>query len=234
MASKQKKRYFQYIDGENKGKVVMLTDIFESDGELFYEFDNKDTMNRQFISKMTAKKEQLAKKFMVEVSSPLKPDLWRFEEVKSTVVDMGNQERKTVPPLDDILAMDEANKNSADGTYAISSSLGKKKLRFPINTPTEFPELPGLDWFEEEDVPEQKKPQQSIPVNETPIEMEPYVEDGEIIDEVPEFLRKKNNQFNNKQPFSLFSRNNSHMTIRKEKQSEYWLSLQKNTIQKYQ
>lgn len=154
---KKQKRYFEYIDGESKGKVVLLTGVFEEGGELFYEFNDGETVNKQFISPMTSKKSALDKKFMVEVKSNLNEDLWRFDEVKSTVVDMGNMEHQTAPPLDDILAIDTTQEKDENGSYTIKSSLGKKKLRFPVNLPTTFQELPGVDWFDEEEAKSVKK-----------------------------------------------------------------------------
>ena len=39
---RKQKRYFQWIDGEMKGDIVLLESIEEFEGETFYNFDEKN------------------------------------------------------------------------------------------------------------------------------------------------------------------------------------------------
>jgi hypothetical protein len=50
---RKQKRYFQWIDGEMKGDIVLLESIEEFEGETFYNFDDGESCNLRFISKMT-------------------------------------------------------------------------------------------------------------------------------------------------------------------------------------
>jgi len=152
MAKKIKRpaRYFQYIDGEQKGKVVELKDIFEESGEMFYSFDDGESINTAFISPMTTSISSLKNKFLVEIQSPGKDYMWGFYKVKPQVVDLGNQETVTAPPLEDI--MRRGTDKDENGQYTINgeSMLGKDKLVFPMKNdidPNNITPLPKLDWF---------------------------------------------------------------------------------------
>ena len=147
---KRPSRYFQYIDGEEKGKVVELKDIFEESGELFYSFDDGESINSVFISPMTTSISTLKNKFLVEIQSPRSEYMWRFQKVSSHVVDLGNGDSTTAPPLEDLLR--RGMYKDENGNYIIEgdSMLGKDKILFPLNNdikPQEIKPLPELDWF---------------------------------------------------------------------------------------
>lgn len=47
-------RFFQWIDGEDAGKVVKLEDIDVIDGQTFYCFDDGEMCNMMLIAQMTS------------------------------------------------------------------------------------------------------------------------------------------------------------------------------------
>ena len=53
-----------------KGEIAILENITEFEGETFYNFDDGESCNLRFISKMTNSKIDLKNKFMVEIESP--------------------------------------------------------------------------------------------------------------------------------------------------------------------
>jgi len=69
-------RFFQYIVGENKGKVVKSTDIIEEDGMRFVCFDDGTRCNIEFIAPINS--EELVRKLMAEVSDS--SNVWMFKE----------------------------------------------------------------------------------------------------------------------------------------------------------
>lgn len=118
----KEKRYFEWIDGDDKGKVVTLDYIdIEKDNmgrntEIYY-FDNGDSCPKEFISPMTMFAGELKKrnpdgspgspKFMVELDTPT--NVWTFAEVKGHTVNLGvsngsGDGTRFVAPLEDILA----------------------------------------------------------------------------------------------------------------------------------
>ena len=77
---KKQRRYFQWIDGEMKGDIVTLESIEEFEGETFYNFDDGESCNLRYISKMTNSHLDLKNKFMVEIESPSNPST--FETIQ--------------------------------------------------------------------------------------------------------------------------------------------------------
>jgi hypothetical protein len=79
-------RFFQYIVGDNKGKVVKSTDIIEEDGMRFVCFDDGTRCNVEFIAPINS--EGLVRKLMAEV--PDSSNVWMFREEW-----IGRQEERT-------------------------------------------------------------------------------------------------------------------------------------------
>lgn len=137
----KRNRYFQWIDGENKGLVTKLENITEFDGEYFYNFDDGETCNQRFVSKMTNNPSDLKEKFIVEVASPR--DTWKFTTITSGKFrDAQTNEMIDIPPVEDI--------TSASGTgnniNVEHSKLGQSRAVPPsYNGP--FYELPSLDDY---------------------------------------------------------------------------------------
>jgi hypothetical protein len=67
---RKQRRYFQWIDGENKGEVETLETIEDFEGEIIYNFVGGESCNQRYISKMTESVTDLKGKFMVEVENP--------------------------------------------------------------------------------------------------------------------------------------------------------------------
>ncbi len=122
-------RYFQWLDGENAGKVETLSDISCVDGEYFYNFVGGESCNERYISPMTRNSVDLKNKFMVEIINP--SDTWGFETIKMgkyTYMDPAAGEQTVdVPPLEDITGA-SGNGNSLN---VENSKLGKKKYTPP-------------------------------------------------------------------------------------------------------
>lgn len=124
----KEKRYFEWIDGEDKGSVVTLDyiDVDKDDnGNTVetYVFTNGDSCYKDFISPMVHYVGDLHKpnkdgspsipKFMIEVSSPT--NVWTFSDVKGKTVDLGvvngaDSGKRNVPALEDILTFDKGGK----------------------------------------------------------------------------------------------------------------------------
>lgn len=160
----KRNRYFQWIDGENKGLVTKLENITEFDGEYFYNFDDGETCNQRFVSKMTNNPGDLKEKFIVEVASPR--DTWTFTTISgSKFRDAQTNEMVDVPPVEDI--------TSATGTgnniNVEHSKLGQTRAVPPTyNGP--FYDLPSLDDYLliESDQEEDYKPHHKIHQQATP------------------------------------------------------------------
>ena len=137
---KKQKRYFQWIDGEFKGEIVILESIEEFDGETFYNFDDGESCNLRFISKMTNSTADLKNKFMVEIDSPVNP--WSIETVqpKKYIDESMKGEDIDIPSLHDIL---QANGDTAN---IENSDIGKDKL-VPPKKPQRLMDLPSIDDY---------------------------------------------------------------------------------------
>lgn len=137
----RRKRYFEWIAGEDIGNVVSLENIEEFDGEVFYNFDDGESCNLRFISKMTNSVADLKEKFMVEIENPSNP--WTFETVQSKkyVDESMKGEDIEIPTLHDIL--------QARGTSANieNSDIGMEKL-VPPKRQQRFVELPTIEEYQ--------------------------------------------------------------------------------------
>jgi len=137
---KKQRRYFQWIDGEMKGDIVTLESIEEFEGETFYNFDDGESCNLRFISKMTNSQIDLKNKFMVEIESPSNP--WTFETIqpKKYVDESMKGEDVDIPSLHDILQAhgDTANIENSD--------IGTEKL-VPPRKEQRLIDLPSVSDF---------------------------------------------------------------------------------------
>lgn len=140
MSLKKQRRYFQWIDGEMKGEIAILENITEFEGETFYNFDDGESCNLRFISKMTNSKMDLKNKFMVEIESPSNP--WAFEVVqpKKYIDESMKGEDIDIPSLHDILQA------HGDSTSIDNSDIGTEKLIPPRNQ-QRLIELPSIEDF---------------------------------------------------------------------------------------
>ena len=140
-------RYFQWIQGENSGIVTKLVNITEMDGEYFYNFEDGESCNIRFVSKMTSSPSELKDKFIVEIISPNDP--WRVEQISTGFFkDATTQENVDVPPLEDITGASGTG-NSIDIS---KSAVGSTKYIAPrYNGP--MYELPTLDDYFYEETP---------------------------------------------------------------------------------
>lgn len=137
---KKQRRYFQWIDGEMKGDIVTLESIEEFEGETFYNFDDGESCNLRYISKMTNSQLDLKNKFMVEIESPSNP--WTFETIqpKKYIDESMKGEDIDIPSLHDILQA------HGDTTTIENSDIGTEKL-VPPRKEQRLIELPSVSDF---------------------------------------------------------------------------------------
>ena len=104
-------RYFEWIAGDDIGEIVTLESIEDVDGEIIYNFDNDDSCNQRFISKVTGSEFDLKGKFMVEINSPSNP--WTVEEEKPRIYsDRSMSENVEIPSLKDIVTNGQGGSGS--------------------------------------------------------------------------------------------------------------------------
>lgn len=144
------KRYFQWLVGDDQGKVVELIDITQEDGEYFYNFDDGESCNMSYVCAATTDKNMLKGKAMVEVPGPY--NAWKFEEIKTGSFTTAEDEHVVVPPLEDILGQDK------DGN--LSSAVGTKRLIPPKSNPIKGMPLPSVQEYLRQSK-EEKLPQSS-------------------------------------------------------------------------
>lgn len=137
------RRYFQWLVGDDMGKVCELLDITQEDGEYFYNFVDGESCNLSYICPATNDKNQLRGKAMVEVPGP--HNCWKFEEVKMGSFTTAENEHVDVPPLQDIIGM------STDNTLD-QSALGTMSLTPPKSNPIKGMPLPDImDYLRDTD-----------------------------------------------------------------------------------
>lgn len=170
----KQKRYFQYLIGESKSTVAELKNIIEMEGETYFEFGDGETINAKFIAPMTQKADILRGKYMVEVSDVT--NIWKFESIKETKVDLGDGKQVNVPPLDDILY------TPVGGGDVPNSVLGMTRL---IPPPRQFKpcSLPTIDDYK-------VKETEVVEVKETPIikpkpESTVEIKEQEVVKPIP-------------------------------------------------
>lgn len=172
-----RKRYFEWIDGDDKGLVVSLESISELDGETFYNFDDGESCNLRFISKMTNDIVDLKGKFMVEVENPY--NIWTFEPIetqmpKGVKADGDDQ----IPTLHDFI---KSNAGGGSSTADITDSdLGKDKLVQPKKAQQLKP-LPKKEDYEEKPIEKI-----DVPVNQKQqnVEKQPEIDSNKKDEEV--------------------------------------------------
>ena len=137
---RKQKRYFQWIDGEMKGDIVLLESIEEFEGETFYNFDDGESCNLRFISKMTNSTSDLKNKFMVEIESPSNP--WTLEQIqpKKYIDESMKGEDIDIPSLHDMLQA------HGDTTNIENSDIGKDRL-VPPRKEQRIIDLPSIDEY---------------------------------------------------------------------------------------
>ena len=131
------KRYFQWLVGDNQGKVVEFIDITQEEGEYYYNFDDGESCNMSYICAATTDKNMLRGKAMVEVHGPY--NAWHFEEIKTKSFTTAKDEHIEVPPLEDILAQD-TNGN-------LESAVGTMRLIPPKSNPIKGMPLPSIQEY---------------------------------------------------------------------------------------
>lgn len=191
------RRYFQWIDGDDFGKVETLAGIRYEKGEYFLDFDSGESMNMRFVAAMTNDPNSLVHKFMVEIKDPY--DRWGKNVKKPRVETVGdaNGDNITVeiPPIDDIVG---ATRNG-DGNFTVEQSAVGKVTMTPPRFMGPFSPLPDpAEYLAEENerkitamrerrrpeddraaVPEPERiaqPKAERPVIETPAELTTEVE----------------------------------------------------------
>lgn len=100
----KEKRYFEWIDGDDKGTVVILDYIEEDEDSELYVFNDGTSCYKEYISPMTTTPGDFKTgkpKFMVEVESPT--NIWGFEDVTSKTVRL-HDETVVAPSLEEIVA----------------------------------------------------------------------------------------------------------------------------------
>ena len=135
------RRYFEWIDGEDSGEVVILESIEIIDGETFYHFDNGDSCNLRFISKMTNNRADLKGKVMVEISSPSNP--WTTETIqpKKYIDESMKGQDIEIPTLHDMLKANGSVTNLTDSDVGTTRLIPPKmpQGQLPLPSPEEYP-----------------------------------------------------------------------------------------------
>ena len=131
------RRYFQWLVGDDRGKVVEFIDITQEDGEYFYNFDDGESCNMSYICPATNDRNMLKGKAMVEVPGP--HNAWKFEEIKTGSFTTADDEHVVVPPLEDIIGQ------SKDGN--VESAVGTMRLIAPKSNPIKGMPLPSVQEY---------------------------------------------------------------------------------------
>lgn len=100
----KEKRYFEWIDGDDKGTVVVLDYIEDDEDSELYVFDDGTSCYKEYISPMTSSPGDFKTgkpKFMVEVDSPT--NIWSFEDITSRTIKL-HDETVVAPSLEEIVA----------------------------------------------------------------------------------------------------------------------------------
>ena len=117
------KRYFQWLSGDNIGKVVEFNRVEEDEDMMFFVFTNSDGMeercNVDFIADI--KEKNPIGKYMIEVSDP--NNIWHFQETY-----VGGQEERW-------------EKNEKGQLVCVAPAIPGKRKVVPI------PPKPSLDRF---------------------------------------------------------------------------------------
>lgn len=134
----KKTRYFQWIAGDDIGNVVILNNITEYDGGIYYNFNDGESCNIEFISKMTNTVADLKGKLMVEIDSISNP--WTIDVVQPKKYTEG-EESYEIPTLHDVL-LAQGHESQID-----KSDVGRQKLSPPKNNNYEIIDLPKIEDY---------------------------------------------------------------------------------------
>lgn len=141
------KRYFQWLDGEDRGKVVTLKNVFKEGNDTYFEFDDGESCLVDFIapmansvgemkSKRKNKDGKITPAFMIEVSSP--SNVWSWQQIRSHGVDLGTGRSELAPPIEDIMMVSsEGTVNSAEGKFNLVAPPQEVNL-LPLPTYEDF------------------------------------------------------------------------------------------------
>ena len=160
-----RKRYFQWIDGENKGQVVTLIGIDQFEGETFYHFDDGEDCNARYVAKMTNSIGDLREKFVVEIEGP--SNAWGLEERKPKTHVEKDGTSYEIPTLHDILQA------HGDGSEAKGSDAGALVL-VPPRMMQHIIDLPTMEQYP---MPNAAPEIVEKPVRRTLSELEPHKEE---------------------------------------------------------
>ena len=134
-------RYFQWIAGDDKGKIATLAHIVNIDGEQYYEFTDGERCSLTFISPMTTDIRQLRGKLLVEIDSPTNPWEFYIEEPKLYKDESMRGQEIEIPSLHDITKAEGQVTNlehSDVGTEKIRPPKRNQNLR-PLPNPNDYP-----------------------------------------------------------------------------------------------
>ena len=188
----KEKLYYQYLPGTSyEGEICLLTRIFTDDGEIYYEFDNGEICNKEFIADFTLNERDLQNKVMVQLSS--RNDKWEFKDM----FQMTNDALLNVSSSDgtEFIAPDY-------GSYTANNSFMKKKLIAPKTIIRNMPSPSYEDYMSYDDLialgitPKIKKPE---PVKTEKIENTIDTKEQDVnIPQTSEKIVTKNENINNK------------------------------------
>ena len=133
---KNSNRYFQWIMGERRGEVVVLDQMIEEDGDMFYSFKDNSRINVDLVAEIN--QQDLSRKMMAEVSDP--NNLWRFEEIKKkkegprySEKDAQTGEVYEIPSVEDLV---NADLSGEQGQTRPSNKPQRKKINLVPPRPT--------------------------------------------------------------------------------------------------
>lgn len=169
-------RYYQGLPNSGyDGVIVKLVKIFEDNGIIFYEFDNEEICNEEFIAPFTLNIEDVKGKFFVELAS--EKDIWEIMPIKNkknidkdTTRENGSMDIE-IPPYEDISTMSNSN--------IIITNNGRVKIVPPTPNCKYIPPVNYSDYMES------AKKNEEVIAPEKVIEKESHIE-VEKIEEVKE------------------------------------------------
>lgn len=159
------KRYFQWLDGEDAGKVEILDGITYECGTYFLKFVSGEVMNMEFVAAQTRDSNSLKNKLMVEIQDPY--DLWTYREIKPRTELLQNENGEEVvyeiPPISDIANADM----SGGGGTVTNSVVGKKYYIAPRWRGTLKPLPTPEEYMKENPIEEKEYTNPSTPIVES-------------------------------------------------------------------
>lgn len=149
----KRERYYQWLPNTGyDNQVVKLTNIYEEDGAIYYEFSNGEICNETFIAPFTKNIIDLNGKMLVELSS--KNDIWTQNVISSKTVASNKDIQSSdglsyseIPPLED-LAQIEAGAQSGN----VKSKVGSIRLIPPKTKVDKVPNIDYKDYMNDEDL----------------------------------------------------------------------------------